>query len=292
MLIQENISVGSKTTMRIGGVARYYGDIVTKEDVEQAVAFAKEKNMPLIVLGGGSNTIFAEGTVEALVVRIKANAMQVEGNTVRVESGKILASLLVDLAKQNLDLSALTGIPGTVGGALFGNAGQGPGGVWIDTYVRSVTAYIDGVWKTLTREECAFRYRESGFKDRATGLMPPVVWEATLEAPSRPEAEVKGEIERLIKKRIETQPHLKTAGSCFKALPDGTPAWKLIDAAGLRGKRVGGIEISQKHANFLLNVEKGTFADAVEATKLIRKKIPQIAGIEMRFYGTDGRIAA
>ena len=83
---------------------------------------------------------------------------------------------------------------------------------------------------------------------------------------------------------------MKTAGSCFKSLPDGTPAWKLIDAAGLRGTTIGGVQVAEKHANFLLNVGGAKFTDAVELTTMIREKIPQIAGIEMRFYGEDGKI--
>jgi UDP-N-acetylmuramate dehydrogenase len=302
MLIQEFIPVGSKTTMRIGGKARYYADILTKEDVEEAVRFAKEKSIPLIPLGGGSNTIFADEDIDALVIRIKADQVMVRrahhdtvtpsstrGDSVTIEAGKIMGSLLNELAAKNLDLSALTGIPGTIGGAIFGNAGQGPKGIWIDTYVESVTAFVDGAWKTFSKEECDFRYRESKFKDMTST---PVIWEVTLNVPSRPEAEVKAEIERLLKKRIETQPHLKTAGSCFKALPDGTPAWQLIEKAGLRGTKVGGVQVSEKHANFLLNVEKGTFMDAVQMTKLIREKVPQIAGIEMRFYDAKGHLAA
>ncbi len=287
MQIQELVSVGGKTTMRIGGKARWYADVVTQADAEEAVQFAKEKNVPLIVLGGGSNTVFADGEINALVIRLKNDKMTVDGNLVRVEAGKILASLLNDLAKANLDLSTLTGIPGTLGGALFGNAGQGPLGIWLNTYVRHVTVLLDGQWRTLTREECDFRYRESLFKDTDT---PPIIWEAELEVPSRPEAEVKAEIERLLKKRFETQPHIKTAGSCFKALPDGTPAWKLIEAAGLRGHTEGGVQIAKKHANFLLNVGNATFDDLIRMTTLIKKNVPQIAGIEMRLYGNDGKL--
>ncbi len=287
MTIQDLIPLGPKTTMRIGGKALYYAEILTEKDVEEAYAFAKEKNVPLIVLGGGSNTIFADEVINALVVRIKNDEMQINENRVTVSAGKILGSFLNDLAVKNLDLSALTGIPGTVGGAIFGNAGQGAKGIWIDSFVESVTAFVDGQWKIFSREECDFRYRESAFKEMTPA---PIIWKATLRVPSRPEADVKAEIERLIKKRIETQPHIKTAGSCFKSLPDGTPAWQLIDAAGLRGTKIGGIQISEKHANFLLNVEKGTFEDAVKITGLIKEKIPEIAGIEMRFYDTEGRL--
>jgi UDP-N-acetylmuramate dehydrogenase len=85
-------------------------------------------------------------------------------------------------------------------------------------------------------------------------------------------------------------PTKKTAGSAFKSLPDGTPAWKLIEAAGLRGTKVGDIEISEKHCNFLLNVGKATFDDVLKVTALIREKVPRIEGIEMRLYGNDGQI--
>lgn len=301
MTIQELVPLGPKTTMRIGGTARYFAEVVTESEVEEAWKFAQQKAIPLIVLGGGSNTIFADDVIEALIVRIKADGIFIEqgsGHSARVtvEAGKILGSLLNDLAAKNLDLSALTGIPGTVGGAIFGNAGQGPKGVWIDSFVASVTVVESGKWKVFTKEECKFRYRESIFKDMSdvgaqrAAPSTPVIWKAALRIPFRPEIEVKAEIERLIKKRIDTQPHLKTAGSCFKALLDGTPAWQLIDKAGLRGTKIGGIQISEKHANFLLNVEKGTFNDALGIMHLVQKKVPAIAGVEMRCFGNDGRL--
>lgn len=287
MEIQPLVSVGNKTTMKIGGQARAYGEIATKEDVEQAVAYATEHNLPLIMLGGGSNTVFADGVVEALVCRIKNSDTTVEGNTVTANAGVTLGSLINELAEKDLDLSALTGIPGTIGGAVIGNAGQGFGGTWIDTYIRSVTVFMEGRWQTLSPIACRFRYRESGFKEIEGPL---VVWEATLEVPSRPGAEVKATVEQLLQKRIETQPHLKTAGSVFKSMPDGTPTWKLIDAAGLRGTKIGDLEISTKHCNFFTNAGKATFDDVLKMTALIREKVPRIEGIEMRLYGNDGKI--
>jgi UDP-N-acetylmuramate dehydrogenase len=291
--IQENIPVGSKTTMRIGGKARYYAELLAKEDAEEAVRFVTEKGIPLIPLGGGSNTIFADGEIEALVVRIKHDQVSINGNNLNVGAGKILASLINELAAKNLDLSALTGIPGTIGGAIFGNAGQGPKGIWLNHFIESVTVFIDGEWKTFSKEECNFRYRESFFKDQCQMLNVKckiVIWEAKLTILTGPEAEVKMEIESLLKKRIETQPHLKTAGSCFKALADGTPAWKLIDKAGLRGLKVGDIQVAEKHANFLLNTGKATFKDAVAVVEKIKSAVPEIAGVEMRLYGSDGRL--
>ncbi len=291
MQIQELVNVGGKTTMRIGGQARYYAEPETKEDVEEIVRFAQEKNVPLIPLGSGANTVFTDSVVEALVFRVKPATVEVKGNIVTVASGKNLAMLINELAKQNLDLSALTGIPGTMGGALFGNAGQGAGGIWLDTYILDVTVYFDGEWKTLSREECKLRYRESLFKDLSKGAaIPPVIWSMTLNVPSRPQAEVEAEVQRLLQKRIETQPHLKTAGSCFKTVGD-TPAWKLVDAAGLRGFKVGDVEVAEKHANFLLNKGKATYEDAKKMVEEIRKKVPVHLEVEMRFVEPDGSLA-
>lgn len=298
MTIQELVSLGPKTTMRIGGNARAYADMLTKDDVEAAERYARGHRLPLIVLGGGSNTIFADGVIEALVVRIKADSVlrqtqHKNGALVTVQSGTILASLINELAGQNLDLSPLTGIPGTVGGAIFGNAGQGPGGIWIDHYVASVTVYTDGQWHTLTRDECCFSYRDSVFKQLSHSLQlavrsAPIIWETTLSVPTKPALEIHAEVERLLKLRLETQPHLKTAGSCFTALPDGTPAWRLIDHAGLRGQRFGDLQISEKHANFLLNLGNATFDEAVEAVRLIQGKTTALTSVEMRFYDSNG----
>ncbi len=277
--------LGPKTTMRIGGKARYFSILATREDVQEAFAFARREKLPLIVLGGGSNTIFADGVINALVVRIAHDTVTVDGSSVRVGAGKNLAMLINELAKSNLDLSPLTGILGSVGGAVFGNAGQGPAGIWIDSFLKSVTIYGENGWKEVSREECAFGYRDSVFKHMAPA---PLMWEATLEVPTRPQGEVEEEVKRLLQRRIETQPHVKTAGSCFKA-KDGTPAWQLIDAAGLRGASKGGVQIAEKHANFLLNTGGATFDDAVQSVERVRDAVGDL-DVEMRFILPDGNV--
>jgi UDP-N-acetylmuramate dehydrogenase len=287
-MIQEMIPVGTKTTMRIGGTARYFAELTSTDDVEAAYGFCKQEGVPLIVLGGGSNTVFADGVIEALVVRIKAENVYIDGNLVQVETGKNLPMLINELAKKNLDLSPLTGILGTVGGAIFGNAGQGPTGIWIDTYVRDVTVFMEGEWSTFKKEECDFGYRESRFKHGPEHA--PIIWDVTMEIPSRPQADIEKDIQTLLQKRIETQPHVKTAGSCFKAV-GGTPAWKLIDAANLRGHTVGGVQIAEKHANFLLNIGNATYADAKGIVDDVKKAINEPLDVEMRFIENDGSLA-
>jgi UDP-N-acetylmuramate dehydrogenase len=288
MDVREHESLKTKTTMRIGGTARYFTELKSQSDVEEALAFANEKKVPLVLLGSGANTVFADGEINALVARIAASEVKVDDQRVTVDAGKNLAMLINELAEQGLDLSSLTGIPGTMGGAIFGNAGQGPKGIWIDAFVISVTALVNGEWKTFSKKQCEFRYRESWFKDQTE---PVIIWSVTLEVPKKDPAEIKVEVLRLLQKRIETQPHVKTAGSCFKATADGTPAWQLIDKAGLRGYKVGGVEVSEKHANFLLNVGGGTFADVVAVTEKIKEEVPEIASIEMRLINGDGSLS-
>ncbi len=286
-IIQEFVSIGAKTTMRIGGQAHYFAELVTKDDVEAAWAFSQEKEIPMIPLGGGSNTIFADGVVEALVVRIKHDRVTVDGNTVTVGSGMNLPMLINDLAAKNLDLSPLTGILGTVGGAVFGNAGQGPKGIWIDTYVEEVTVFWENEWRAMSKEECDFGYRESIFKHGPDAH--PLVWEVKLHVPTVAATDIQESIQTLLKKRIETQPHVKTAGSCFKAVGE-TPAWKLIDAAGLRGYTVGDVAIAEKHANFLLNTGKASFEDAVTLVKNVKGAVSEELDVEMRFFDGDGSL--
>lgn len=294
MDLQELASVGGKTTMRIGGKARLFANLATKADVEEAVRIANEKKLPLILLGSGSNTVFSDGVVEAFVARIAHNAVTVEGNRVTVGGGANLAMLVNDLARRGLDLSPLTGIPGTVGGAIFGNAGQGPKGTWMDAYVESVTAYMGGNWKAFTKEECGFGYRESAFKrwtkHMDKWLIMPVIWEVVLHVPSGDPASIQAEVQRLLQVRIDTQPHLKTAGSCFKAV-GAVPAWKLIDAAGLRGHQVGGVQIAEKHANFLLNKGEATYADAKAIVEKVKSTVAEPLDVEMRFIEPDGSLA-
>ncbi len=279
--------------MCIGGTARYFAELTTKQEVEEAVRFSTEHKLSFLVLGSGSNMIFADD-VNAFVVQVKYGNVTVEGGLVTVGAGKNIALLLNELAAQGIDLSLLTGIPGTVGGAIFGNAGQGPKGIWIDSFVESVTAFSAASWKTFTREECQFGYRDSFFKNSAQNSKlkahsSPVIWEATLKIPQADSKAIKGHIEDLLKRRIAAQPHRRTAGSCFKAV-GGTPAWQLIETAGLRGYKVGGIEISPKHANFLINTGEGTYVDAVKIVDEVKKKVPENLEVEMRFIEPDGSV--
>ena len=287
MILQEMVPLAPKTTMRIGGKARYFAEIKTKEDVEEVWQFAAKKKLPLIPLGSGSNTLFSEDTIEAVVARVTAHETNVEGTAVQVRAGKNLAMLVNELAELGLDMSPLTGIPGTVGGAIFGNAGQGPRGVWMHTYVVEVTSFIDGAWQTFHRDDCEFAYRDSTFKHYPDA---PIIWEALLDIPKNDIATIKKTIATFLDVRIDTQPHSKTAGSIFKA-NGPIPAWQLLDAAGLRGLRIGDIEIAEKHANFLINCGQGRYREAKAVVERVQEMVRVPLEVEMRFIEPNGDTA-
>lgn len=285
MEIREHVALGPKTTMRIGGTARYFAELASPTDVEEAWAWAKERSVPIIALGGGSNTIFADGVIHALVVRVTHTALSEEGACLRIGAGHSVATLVREGAERGWDFSALSGIPGTLGGAIVGNAGQGPKGTWIDSFIETVT-FFDGAWQTIPRDACGFGYRESMFKHaKATQLL----YECVLRAPSGDPATIKARIESLLQKRMETQPHRRTAGSCFKA-SGSTPAWQLIEAAGLRGYAVGDIAISMKHANFLESGTHPRFDDAISLIRHVQTCIPVGLEVEMRCIDEQGRV--
>ena len=284
MQIDEHVPLAPKTTMRIGGEARFYAEPTTKKEVEEAATFAEEKGLPLILIGGGSNTIFADEEINAVIMRIKAEDVSVDGATITVQAGKYLPVLVNELADQRLNLAPLTGIPGSIGGAVVGNAGQGPRGIWIDSVVDSVTAFVDGEWKTFSKDECDFAYRESAFKKMYPA---PIIWEVQLTVPQGDPTKIKTEVEFTLRQRIETQPHVKTSGSCFKAIGN-TPAWQLIDAVQLRGEKVGGVQISEKHANFLINEGNATFVDVVSLIEKVQSTVSEPLEVEMRLIQEDG----
>ena len=139
----------------------------------------------------------------------------------------------------------------------------------------------------MTKDECNYRYRESWFKDNAA--LSPLIWSVTLRLPEIAPENIEAEVQRLLQQRLDTQPHIKTAGSCFKAV-GGKPAWQLIDEAGLRKTTSGGVHISEKHANFLINDGEATFEDATKVVQTIEENIPEGLEVEMRFVKEDGTL--
>ncbi|MCK9486396.1 MAG: UDP-N-acetylmuramate dehydrogenase [Dehalococcoidia bacterium] len=257
------------TYIRLGGPAAFFGAPPDFEALVRMAAWAREAALPLRVVGGGSNMLVADEGVRAVVVSLRHACGEVTFDDQRHEVTAGAAVMLPALARAAAErglggLEFAIGIPGAVGGALQTNAGIGDGRC-IGNIVRSVEVLRDGQRLTLSRDEVAWDYRTTSL--RGSGDL---VLSARLGLTPRPRAEVEAEMRRLLEARQRTQPTSEpNAGSVFRN-PEGDHAARLIQAAGCKGLRVGGAQVSTLHANFIVHDGKargGPTADAAATTK-------------------------
>lgn len=258
------------TTWRIGGPAELLANPVDVDDVRRAVVWANGRKLTWRVLGNGSNLLVADGGVRGLVLRVRKalDGLDMVGSTVVVGAGAsfpALAHAAADRGLAGIEFGA--GIPGCVGGAIVMNAG------WhqfeIGNVVKNVS-YLedDGLVLDYRHDSCRFGYRTSTFRGRRG-----VVLSAELAlTPDDPEA-VRDRLAHFSESRKANQPtELPSCGSVFLK-PEGDFAGRLIEAAGLKGRRIGGIEVSGKHANFFVNVGGGTAKDALALIELVEHEV-------------------
>lgn len=274
------------TTFKIGGPADL---VVIPEDVEDlkaALHFARSNGLRALVLGSGSNTLVRDGGIRGMVILPgKFQDLKREGDEVTVGAGVRISRLLAFCSKQGLTgLEFLSGIPGSVGGAVWGNAGAW-GGATADRLARVQLVTEEGDDLLLGREVIPFAYRFSGFPRGA------VIVRATFGlAPGDPTA-IRRQISRWLLQRNASQPvEFRSAGCIFKN-PPGDHAGRLVDAAGVKGTRIGGAMISEKHGNFFVNLGEARAADVLALAALARERVRAAAGIdlelEIRVVGED-----
>jgi len=284
------------TWFRVGGAA---DALFLPADQDDLRAFLKAlpEEIPVTVLGVGSNTIVRDGGIEGVVIRLMGGywgAIEIEADRVSARAGALDLSVAKSAAKAGVaGLSFLSGIPGSIGGAVRTNAGC------YGHELSDVVTSVEGISRAgepvhLDRKDIGFSYRHTDF---ATNI---VVTQLHLKgAPGGDPETLAEEIAAHQKRRAETQPIKdKTGGSTF-ANPDppGTPearsSWKLIDAAGCRGLRVGGAMVSEKHCNFLINTGEATAADIEALGELVRARVLQHSGVDLRWeIRRIGRIKA
>ena len=293
--IKEKISLQEYTTFKIGGPARYFFVAKNKEDLKNAILWAKKKKLPFFILGGGSNVLFSDNGFNGLVIKIQNSNLKIqnENSKFKIICGAGLP--LVKLVFKSSEIGAtglenLVGIPGTLGGAIWGNAGAF--GREIGDLVEEVRVLDVGSSKLevkkLKKEDCKFGYRNSIFKRRKNWI----ILEATLELKKGNKKEIEEKIKEILKLRKEKQPlELPCAGSVFKNVPikkvpkkiqekfnekikNGfLPAGVLIEAAGLKGFQIGGAKISEKHANFIVNLGGAYAKDVWKLIQKIKKEV-------------------
>lgn len=261
--VLENCSLKQYTTYRAGGIADY---IVFPESIEQLknlMSYLKKKNIKHKVVGYGSNLLFSDDGYRGVLIKLDAlHTCEFYGTKVVVGAGYPLMKLAIKAAKLGLTgLEFAAGIPGTVGGAIYMNAGAYKSDMgYIVSEIKVLTPEL--TVKTMYNRELEFHYRTS-FLQTHPGY---ICLEATLILTKGTEAAIRSVMEDRKKRRLMTQPlEYPSAGSVFRN-PEGIAAGKLIEDCGLKGMRIGGAEVSRKHANFIINVDH---ANANDIRKLI-----------------------
>ena len=261
--VLENCSLKQYTTYRAGGIADY---IVFPESIEQLknlMSYLKEKNIKHKVVGYGSNLLFSDDGYRGVLIKLDAlHTCEFYGTKVVVGAGYPLMKLAIKAAKLGLTgLEFAAGIPGTIGGAIYMNAGAYKSDMgYIVSEIKVLTPEL--TVKTMYNRELEFHYRTS-FLQTHPGY---ICLEATLILTKGTEAAIRSVMEDRKKRRLMTQPlEYPSAGSVFRN-PEGVAAGKLIEDCGLKGMRIGGAEVSRKHANFIINVDH---ANANDIRKLI-----------------------
>ena len=277
--VKENEAMSQHTSFRIGGGAKLMAFPKNEEELSGLLKMSKELDISYVILGAGTNVLAPDQGMEQLVICLKdclGGMKQISDTSIRVYAGVTMSRAAVFAASLNLGgLEFAHGIPGTVGGGVYMNAGA-YGGEIKDVCRRVKIMEPDGTTRWIEGEELGFSYRHSAMEDH-----PWIVVAAEFELVHRPEAEVKEKMLELIGKRRASQPlDLPSAGSAFKR-PVGGYAAALIDQAGLKGYQVGGAAISTKHAGFAVNLGGATAEDVKALLKQVSDIVYEKSGIRL-----------
>jgi UDP-N-acetylmuramate dehydrogenase len=299
--IKQDIPLAPLTTFKIGGSAKFFVEIKNKDELVEAVKWAQENNEKFYVLAGGSNVLINDKGIDGLVIKMANNNIRVRGERLECGAGASLAAAVSLAAPEGLaGLEWAVGIPGTIGGAVRGNAGAFGSSISDITETVEVFNAKKIQFYQFSRKDCEFNYRESVFKQDNNLL----VWQAVFKLRAGRTAKIKKGMEECLKRRGGGHPKLPSAGSIFKnvdydslrqanaylaqrAEEDGVvhnnkvPAGWLIDLLGLKGKTIGGAKVSLEHANFIVNTGKATAEDVIMLISYIKQQVRDRFGVQL-----------
>ena len=277
------------TTFRIGGPADYYAEPDVSQ-ISKLIEIAKACDMPVAVIGNGSNLLVGDKGIRGLVIGIGKGLSEIDvteavaqqstaqgnGHVITAGAGAILAAVAAKAAEASLSgLEFASGIPGSVGGAVVMNAGA-YGGEIKDVLIDATVLTAEGELRTVTRDELDLSYRHSIVPEKGY-----IVLSARFRLTSKPQDEIKAYMAELRAKRVEKQPlEYPSAGSTFKR-PEGYFAGKLIMDAGLRGYSVGDAQVSGKHCGFVVNKGEATAADVLTLIKDVQETVLKQFGVKL-----------
>lgn len=266
------------TSFRIGGPADIFVLPEGLEDIKQVVGLASQEKVPIFILGKGSNLLVRDEGIRGIVLKTNPGLreLSIEGKSIRASAGLSLPLLAVKAMQNHLaGLEFLSGIPGTVGGAVIMNAGaMGHSLSEVLTSVKIID--YTGKIKELSNSDLGFGYRTSNLQDNAT-----IVLEATFQLESGDFEVIKGTAQGLLDKRKRSQPlSLPNAGSIFRN-PPLAPAGKLIEMVGAKGLRVGNAQISELHANFIVNLGDAQARDVIALIEQVQRMVKEKFDIDL-----------
>ena len=277
------------TTMRVGGPADLFATVHNPFELRALVRFARQRGIRHVVLGRGSDLVISDRGIRGLVIQDRAEGSRVDGDRYRADAGVPMARAATETQKAGLTgLEFGLAIPGTVGGAVWANAGAHEADV-AGVLVSARVLDAEGQDAIVPAAELGLSYRDSRFKHASDDGPPELILDATFQLEAADPDVIKGRLDEIRRWRQTHQPlGLPSAGSVFRN-PGGESAGRLIEAAGLKGFRIGGAVVSEKHANFIVNDQKGTAADVRRVGDHVREVIAKTSGValvyEIEFVG-------
>ena len=268
-IYRDDLSFKDLTTIKMGGEIAHFVKPESLNQLKGLIAYLKEKHLNFKLIGNGSNLICGSDRYDGVVVSLKAlNNYEIDDDEVIAEAGVMVPMLANLLAERGLSgLEFASGIPGTIGGLIYMNAGAYKHS--ISETIKEVTILKGDEFVTFRPEELDFSYRYSRLHEHPHW----VVVSCVLKLARKDPEEIKALINDRLLRRMNTQPlQMPSAGSCFRN-PEAGFAWQLIDGIGYRGYRLGGVSVSEKHSNFLVNEGNGTAEEYLDIVYDIQKKV-------------------
>ena len=292
MILLENEPMNKHTSFKVGGPARYFVKAESLDDLKKALDLAREKGIPFFILGNGTNLLVSDKGFDGVIITLAGDFSSIEdlGNgAFKVGAAIPLGRFARSVLKQGFaGIHKLAGIPGTLGGAIYMNAGAY--GQEIGTSCTQVTVLDrDGNIREFAASECGFGYRQSIFQKNNAIILSATFLLPTAASLGKTTADLEAELAECMAKRKASQPlNMPNAGSTFKRLSVGaadTPAQiapgYYIEQAGLKGYRIGDAEVSTVHANFIVNAGGATASDIKQLSEFVQQKVTEKFGIKL-----------